>query len=69
MAKKYKIKSDLDVTDDNKLHLDIDLTGFEDVGVEGPDEGKKKDEIHIVQTNPCTWIKIGGTWRRICWGS
>jgi hypothetical protein len=65
MPKKYKVKSDLE-TDDNKLHLDIDLTGFEDV--DGPpDKHKIKDEILIVQTNPCTWIKIGGQWKRICW--
>ncbi len=70
MAKKHKIKhGDLDV-DDNFL-LSMDIEGAEDVspGEEPPKRGEPgfKDEIIIVQTNPCTWINVGGNWRRICW--
>jgi hypothetical protein len=32
-----------------------------------PGDVKVHETIEIAVTNPCTWVKIGGMWRKICW--
>jgi hypothetical protein len=67
--KKHKIKKgELEVDEDNNFKLSMEIEDAEDVpGNQGPNAADIKDEIRIVQTNPCTWINVGGNWRRICW--
>jgi hypothetical protein len=67
MARKHKIKKgDLDVSDDYKLSMEIEDAVDVPPGEE-PNPSEVKDEIRIVQTNPCTWINVGGRWKRVCW--
>jgi hypothetical protein len=71
MAKKIaKIKIEVDNDSKIKIHAekDSDADNEEDSAT-GPFPTTVKDleTIEIVLTNPCTWIKIGGQWKKICW--
>jgi hypothetical protein len=63
------------IVDEDSGKLEFDVKTHDDGNPETPTNGpfptpiKDAEMIQVVVTNPCTWIKIGGTWRRICWGS
>jgi hypothetical protein len=73
MAKKKvgKITIECDENDNYKLDLKFRKDNDDDAedGGNGPDPAniKVQETIEIAVTNPCTWVRIGGVWRRICW--
>lgn len=30
-------------------------------------ESVSEEQFTVIVTNPCCWIKVGGTWWRVCW--
>jgi hypothetical protein len=67
-----KITIRVDKTGD-KYELDMKVKKQDDSDADdvanGPNQDDVKAEatIEVKVTNPCTWIRIGGLWRRICW--
>jgi hypothetical protein len=69
---KITIRCDKKNNDEYDLDLKFKKDNDDDAegGGNGPgpnDEIKAEATIEVKVTNPCTWVRIGGVWTKICW--